>query len=219
MTKNGQIHRHSLVVRLCHWLIALSGLLLTFSGIGFMPLYGRFYLNELPGLHWVTHFQTQMNLHYLAAGPFIAACLFHLLYHWRRGEFALVPQRGDLKESWLIIKAMLMKGQEPAHEKFLAEQRIAYATFALTIGVLSASGYFLAVKNTLGWHVAPQVLQVIILMHLVFTFLFLLQIALHLGAFILKANRPLFASMFNGRVTLSYAAKRHSRWVKRNRIR
>ncbi len=215
MSKNEHIVRHPLTVRLTHWLIASSGLLLTFSGIGFMPLYGRFYLNELPGMQWVSDFQTQMNVHYLSAALFMAACIFHVLYHLKRKEFALIPRRGDVMESWLIIKAMLCHKKEPAHDKFLAEQRIAYAAFAFTIAALIVSGYFLALKNSMSFFIAPETLQLFILGHLTFTFLFILQVALHLAAFLIKANRPLLGTMFNGQVEREYAEKRHPRWFKR----
>lgn len=216
MNNQESIIRHSVVVRLNHWLIASSGLLLAFSGIGFMPLYGRFYVNEIPGLSWVTNFQIQMDLHYFSASLFIAACLFHVLYHWRRKEFALVPRKGDVHESWLIIRAMLSKEQEPAHDKFLAEQRIAYAAFVITIVVLFVSGYFLAVKNSLLLFVDPQVLQVIILMHHVVTYFFILLVVLHLAAFFIKANRPLLPTMLHGRVKKGYALKRHLKWIDSN---
>jgi len=212
MNNPESILRHSLTVRASHWLIALSGLALTFSGIGFMPLYGRFYLNDIPGMRWVSDFQTQLDLHYFSASIFLAAGLFHLLYHWRRREFALLPKKGDLRESWQIIKAMLSKRLEPAHDKFLAEQRIAYAVFAFTILVLVVSGYFLAVKNSLLLFVEPQLLQAIILTHHAFTYLFMFQVALHLAAFLLKVNRPLLPTMFHGRVAQVYVITRHGKW-------
>jgi len=213
MSRPESIIRHSVAVRASHWLIALSGLALTFSGIGFMPLYGRFYLNDIPGMRWVSDFQTQLDLHYFSAAIFLAAGLFHLLYHGRRGEFALVPKKGDLGESWQIIKAMLSKGEEPAHDKFLAEQRIAYAVFFFTMLVLVGSGYFLALKNILLLFVGPQLLQAIILTHHAFTYVFMLQVALHLAAFLLKVNRPLLPTMFHGRVAHDYVITRHGKWL------
>lgn len=180
-----------------------------------MPLYGRFYLNDLPGMAWVADFAIQMTLHYVSAGLFMAACLFHLFYHWRRREFSLLPQRGDLVESWTIIKAMLTQKEEPPHDKFLAEQRLAYAAFALTILVLVVSGYFLAVKNAAGLILDSTLLQITTLTHMGFTFLFVLQVLMHVAVFMLKVNRPLFPSMVTGRVDYRYAAERHPLWMKK----
>ena len=36
--------RHSLTVRVTHWVVALSGILLLFSGFGQLPLYKRYNL-------------------------------------------------------------------------------------------------------------------------------------------------------------------------------
>lgn len=215
MKSNDQITRHSKVDRISHWVIASSGILLAFSGIGFMPLYGRFYLNEVPGMQWVSDFNTQMNLHYLSAFFFVSACIFHLIYHWRLGNFALFPRKGDVVESVLIIKAILWKNDEPPHDKFLAEQRLAYALFSFNIAILVVSGYILSVKNTSSVFINPDLLQAIIIVHLVFTFIFIFQILLHLAAFSLKTNRPLLRSMFNGKVNKAYAEQRHPIWLKR----
>lgn len=212
MSKPETVLRHPLPVRLSHWLIAASGLLLTFSGIGFMPLYGRYNVNALPGMAWVTDFRLQMELHYLGATLFVATAFFHLLYHGRRREFALLPQKGDLKESRQIILALLGKGEEPPHGKFLAEQRLAYALFVVTIGVLILSGYILAVKNSFQLFIPPALLQSLVLTHHGMTYLFMLQLVLHLAAFILKANRPLLPTMFHGRIDRAYAEARHPKW-------
>lgn len=209
---NRAITRHAFSVRASHWLFAISSLLLIFSGIGFMPLYGRFSLDALPGLHWVSDFAAQMTLHYSAAMLFVGTGLFHLCYHWRRGEKALLPRRGDIKASWQIIRAMLTGKEEPPHDKFLAEQRLAWAGFAVTAIALTASGYFLALKTRLGIIIDPLLIQTVTLLHMTLTFVLLGQIVIHLAAFLLKANRPLLRSMFNGKVDSGYAARRHGNW-------
>lgn len=139
MTRGGSVQRHSVVVRICHWGVALSGFLLVFSGIGFMPLYGRFFLNEFPGLGWVSDFRVQMDLHYYSAAVFLALGLFHLTYHSRRQEFSLLPRRGDVRESVNIVLAMLAGRKEPDHDKYLAEQRIFYVILLQVAVVLVLS--------------------------------------------------------------------------------
>jgi len=206
------ITRHAVSVRVSHWLFALSSMLLVFSGIGFMPLYGRFYLNDLPGMHWVSDFAAQMTLHYVAAMAFVTIGMFHLVYHWRRGETALLPRRGDAAASWQIIRALLTGSEEPPHDKFLAEQRLAWAGFVTTAILLTASGYFLALKTRFGVILAPELIQVVTLLHMALTFVLLLEVIVHLAAFVLKANRPLLRSMFHGRVNKEYARQRHARW-------
>lgn len=210
--KSDQILRHSLAVRIGHWLIATSGLLLCLSGIGFMPLYGRFYLNAVPGLHWISNFETQMHLHYLAAMVFSAAVCFHLVFHLRRREFAALPRQGDLRESGQLLRAMLSGGEEPPHGKFLAEQRLAYLAIGLVSLLLIATGLVLSWKN--GGQVVPDptFIQWVTLLHLAATFLFLALVATHLAGLLLKANRPLLPSMLTGKVRREYAERRHARW-------
>ncbi len=206
------VQRHNPIVRACHWLIAVSGLLLCFSGIGFMPLYGRFYLNDLPALHWVSNFHVQMQLHYITAIIFTAAALFHLVYHKRRGERSLLPQPGDVGESWQIIRALLSGQPEPPHGKFLAEQRLAYLATALVSLMLIVTGWVLSYKNSGPIYLDPLLLQLVTLAHMAATFAFMALAALHVAAFALKPNRPLFASMFSGRISRAYARRRHPRW-------
>lgn len=207
--------RHSVLVRICHWLLALSGLMLCFTGIGTMPLYPRFFINEIPGMAWSADMLLQLKLHYLLAGLFSAVACFHLLYHFRRHQFGLLPKKGDLGESWQTIKAMLSKAAEPRHSKFLAEQRLVYAFYLLISASLLGTGWFLAFRQLSSQIFNPELLQSIILLHLTCGMLFFAGFFLHLLAFLLKANRPLFLSMFHGQVNKNYARKRHPRWAEK----
>lgn len=205
--------RHSLLVRTCHWLLALSGLTLCFTGIGTMPLYARFFINEIPGLAWTADMLLQLKLHYLFAGIFSAVGSFHLLYHFRSREFGLLPKKGDLGESWQIIKALFTNSTEPRHGKFLAEQRLVYAFYLLLSASLLGTGWFLAFRQLSSQLFNAELLQWIILLHLTFGLLFFAGFLLHILAFLLKANRPLFFSMFHGHVNRDYAQKRHPNWA------
>jgi formate dehydrogenase gamma subunit len=207
-----KVLRHSWVVRLSHWLIAGSGLLLVFSGLGELPMYKRYNVVKIPGLHWSGDFELNLIIHYVLAAVFTATVFYHLVYHWRRREFALLPKKGDVGESVQIIKAMLAGGQEPPHGKYLAEQRLAYAAIALTVLGLVITGLIKTYKNLGVIVIEPTLLQIITLLHTGLTMLFMALVAAHLAAFVLKANRPLFSSMFTGKVAHSYAKKRHPRW-------
>jgi cytochrome b subunit of formate dehydrogenase len=44
--------RHSPIELAEHWLLAISGLLLIFSGFGELPMYKRYMVTEIPGLGW-----------------------------------------------------------------------------------------------------------------------------------------------------------------------
>ena len=47
-----------------------------------------------------------------------------------------MPRKGDVRESFEIIRAMLTGKEEPPSRKFLAEQRLAYAFIGFSIVLL-----------------------------------------------------------------------------------
>jgi formate dehydrogenase gamma subunit len=206
------VPRHSIAVRVQHWTIALSGLALLFSGFGQFPLYKRYMVDRLPGMAWVSDFPLQFSIHIVAAIFFLAAVVFHAVYHLRRRETALLPQRGDMSESWQIIKATFGRGEEPPSDKFLAEQRLTYALFAVTVLLLSVSGIIKVFKDLPGASISPSLHLWSTMLHNAGTMVFLFLLVAHLAAFAVRANRPLFRSMFTGRVDAGYAAERHPLW-------
>lgn len=212
MSNSLTVLRHSLTVRLTHWLVAISGILLVFSGFGEMPMYKRYNVVKLPGMAWTSDFNTMLIIHYVAAVVFTASVVFHIIYHIRRKEFAAVPQKGDTKESIQIIKAMLTGKEEPANGKFLAEQRLAYAAIGGVSIILVITGLIKVYKNIGVIILSPTLIKVVTLAHTAATMLFLILFIAHLGAFAVKANWPLLPSMFSGKVKREYAKQRHQKW-------
>ncbi len=207
-----KILRHPIAVRLIHWTVALSGLILLFSGFGQLPMYKRYNIIKIPGLSWANNFETTLVIHIIAAIFFSAAVVFHIVFHLRRKEYAAWPKRGDVKESFVIIWSMIRGKAEPAHGKFLAEQRLAYAAMGINILVLLFTGLIKTWKN-LGDIVLPETfLTVITLIHTAAAMMFLFLFLAHIGAFLIKANWPLFTTMFTGYVNREYAEERHGEW-------
>lgn len=211
--EEGYVVRHSMLVMIQHWLVALSGLVLLFSGFGQMPVYKRYMLNQVPGFTWASDFILQFKIHMAAAAVFTFAGIFHLVYHYIEGGRSILPMKGDVKESIHIIKAMVKGEKEPPHGKFLAEQRLAYALIGFSIIVLILSGFLKFADNLLGVTIPYSVVFWNTMVHNLATVLFLFAFLAHIGAFILKANWPLFTSMFSGKVKLQYAEERHPLWM------
>lgn len=201
-----------MAVRITHWLVAASGILLIFSGFGEMPMYKRYNVVKIPGLGWSGDYWTMLDIHYLTAAIFTAAVFFHILYHYRRREFAIMPRKGDFHESLVTIKAMLRGRKEPPHEKFLAEQRLAYVIMGATSILLIITGLIKVYKNIGPVVLNPVFLNVVTYIHTLSTMLFMALFFAHIGAFLLKANWPLLKSMFTGTVTREYAGSRHGNW-------
>lgn len=206
------VKRHSPVELAEHWLLAISGLLLIFSGFGELPMYKRYMLTQLPLMDWAGDFHIQLKLHYLAAIVFVSVMLFHFLYHGLAGHRGLIPRKGDLGGSIRTILAMFGRGKEPQADKFLPEQRYAYAYMAVVGGILVLTGLVKVIKNLDGVLLPPRLVTGVTLVHTFGTIFFLLGVMAHLGALILKANRPLVRAIFTGKVDAHYARERHGIW-------
>ncbi|GFN21820.1 MAG: cytochrome b/b6 domain-containing protein [Thermoanaerobacteraceae bacterium] len=212
---NGRVKRHSGLVRFVHCSVVLSTFLLIFSGLGQLPLYKRYMVDRLPGLSWSSDFGITLIIHYAAAAWLVFAVALHVAYHAARKEFDLIPRRGDFKESWLVIKAMFGRGEEPPADKYLAEQRLAYAYMAVSFFIIIVTGFIKVLKNLPSVALPYGVVTWATHLHNVATVLLILGIGVHLAAFLLKPNRPLIFSMLTGYVSEEYARCRHPLWYRR----
>jgi len=206
------VFRHSLAVRLTHWLVAVSGILLLFSGFGQLPMYKRYNLVKLPGFAWSSNYEITLLIHYISAIIFTSVVLFHLLYHLRRHEFAIIPRKGDLKESLQGLKAMIGLANEPLHEKFQAKQRVIYAIIGVTGLILIATGLIKSFKNLGTIILDPIFLQWVAFTHTITGMIFMVLFVAHVAALLLRSHRPLIPSMFSGKIDRDYARKHHPGW-------
>jgi copper ion binding protein len=214
--------RHSPVELAEHWLLAISGLLLIFSGFGELPMYKRYMVTQIQGLSWAGDFFIQLKIHYLAGIVFVSVMVFHAIYHGWLGHQGLVPRRGDVKASCKTILCMLGFGEEPQMDKYLPEQRLAYAYLGGIGLILVLTGTVKVVKNIPGVYLAPGLIASMTLIHTFATIFFLLGVLAHLAALIFKVNRPLVKSIFTGGVDSRYVQDRHSIWyedIMKNKVR
>lgn len=202
--------RHSLTVRVTHWLIALSGILLLFSGFGQMPMYKRYNIVKIPGLGWSDNYEITLLLHYIGALFFTAGIVFHLVYHWKKREFGIVPKRGDIGESIRGLLSMFGLAEEPSHGKFQAKQRVIYAIFGSTGLILVVTGLVKSYKNLGAIVVDPMLLQLVAFTHTIAGMFFMVLFLAHVAA--LLFYRPLIPSMFTGRIDREYVKQHHSEW-------
>ncbi|MHB8050669.1 MAG: formate dehydrogenase subunit gamma [Coriobacteriia bacterium] len=204
--------RQSLANRASHWLIALSTFVLVFTGLGQMPMAGRYGVADLPGMAWTADYQVTLAIHYIAAFVLFFGVVFHVVYALMTRRFSILPRRGDFKESVKIIAAMLGKGEEPPSHKYLAEQRIAYAFIGGSILVVLLSGLVKVVKNLPGVQLDPTVIYYATLAHNISAVLVIVGIIGHFAAFAFKANRAALPAIFNGRMSREVAQHRYSLW-------
>lgn len=211
--KEIKVLRHTKKEILIHWLVAISGIVLIITGFGEMPIYKRYNVTKIPFLQFLGSYETNLILHYIFAVFFVFAVFYHIFYHLRKKEFALLPRKGDFKESIHIIKAMIKNEKEPPHHKFLAEQRLAYVAIGVVSLILIITGFIKTYKNLGPIVLNPDFLMFVTLVHTIATMFFVLLFLLHLSAFIVKDNRKLLKSMFTGYVDYEYVKRRHPRWL------
>lgn len=205
-----KIQRQSLQNRAVHWGIALSTFLLIITGLFQLPISKRYMINELPLMAWSGDYHISLVAHYVGAVVFCAFIAFHLYFHIARREFDIFPKRGDFKKSAQVIKAMLTNGEEPPSEKYLPEQRLAYAFIGFTLLLLLVTGLIKTFKNLAGFNLSDSVYFWVAQLHNLGFVLIIFGIIGHLAAFIFKANRPLLSSMFSGKVSAKYILHRHT---------
>lgn len=206
------IIRHSPIELIEHWVLAISGLLLIFSGLGELPMYKRFMVTQIPGLSWAGDYLINLKIHYLAGILFVSIMVFHALYHGWLGHQGLIPKKGDFKASWQTILSMMGLGEEPKADKYLTEQRLAYAYLGGVGLILVLTGLVKVIKNDPRVYFSPATITTVTLIHTFATIFFILGILAHLAALIFKINRPLAKSIFTGKVDLDYAKERHALW-------
>jgi hypothetical protein len=109
------VKRHSIIVLVEHWAIAISGLALILTGLFGLPIARRYFITEISELRWSGDYIFSLYLHYAASVVFVGASLFHVVYHGLMVHRAMLPKGGggDLKESWAVINSLFGKGEEP----------------------------------------------------------------------------------------------------------
>ncbi|CCO06938.1 formate dehydrogenase subunit gamma [Desulforamulus hydrothermalis] len=210
-----KIKRHGFPVLFVHWTVALSTFLLIVTGFGQMPMYKRYKIADLPGLGWTADYSITLVIHYLAAAVLMLAVAYHIVYHVLRREYDIMPRRGDVKASYEIIKAMLLKKPEPPSDKYLAEQRLAYAFIGGNLLVIIITGIVKMLKNLPRVDMPAALIVWTNNFHTLASILLVAGIVGHLAAFLFKENRALLPGMFTGKIDLNYAKHRHSIWFKK----
>ncbi len=213
LEEKNRVVRHGWIELAGHWTVALSGLALLLSGMFELPMSARFGITKLPGFGWSGDFITSLYVHYFASVVFVAAAFFHLVYHGLLEERGLLPQKGDLKASVDVVKSFFGIGEEPPFGKYLPEQRLAYLGMAFIIGVLVLTGLIKTYKNIYAPDLSHAVVVWTTTLHNLFFVLFILAFVGHIGALILKPNRPMVRGIFTGAVRLDYARHRHPLWL------
>ena len=85
---------------------------------------------------------------------------------------------------------------------------------AVIIAVLIVSGLIKVYKNIYAPDMSLAVVWWATMAHNVFFVLFFLAFVAHVGALVIKPNRPMVRGIFTGKVSLAYAQHRHPLWLR-----
>ena len=58
------------------WFFAAAVCLSLFTGFGNMPLYGRYYIADIPGFHWSGNFMVNLKIHLVAGAIVLALAVY-----------------------------------------------------------------------------------------------------------------------------------------------
>jgi len=208
------VKRHGVIELLEHWILAISGLLLLFTGICQMPIAKRYMITEIPGLRWTGNYKIDLFVHMVAGVVFTTVVVFHIFYHGFSGDKGLLPKKGDIKESIKVLLSFFGDKEEPAFHKYLPEQRLVYIFLGVISLVLIVTGIIKVYKNLEGVFLSPGLVFWTTWLHTIFTLLFLLFFIAHVGVLIFENNRPMVRGIITGVVKLEYAIKRHPHWIR-----
>ena len=64
---------------LLRWVYWIAVIAVLFTGFGNMPLYGRYYVADIPGLAWAKDFFINVQVHYAAGALLLALAGYHLV--------------------------------------------------------------------------------------------------------------------------------------------
>ncbi|MBW7650820.1 cytochrome b/b6 domain-containing protein [Anoxybacillus sp. ST4] len=92
--KKNKIYRQPLPNRFVHWGIAISIIMLIITGIGQMPVYGRYLIVQPFGTKWLTSYEVTLWVHYFFAATLLFFTTYHVVYHVIKKEFDIWPKKG-----------------------------------------------------------------------------------------------------------------------------
>jgi hypothetical protein len=91
------------------WAYFLAMLVAIFSGLGNMPMYGRYYVADIPGFGWSGNFFVNINLHYLSGAVLLGlASYLTIIYMQRSSQTVRLSTTGAIRV--VLIGLALVSG-------------------------------------------------------------------------------------------------------------
>ena len=72
--------------KLRKYIYGITFFFLVLTGFGQMPVYKRYYISDIPGLDWLSHFYLTHVMHYIASSVLIALAVYIFISFFSRGS-------------------------------------------------------------------------------------------------------------------------------------
>jgi len=93
------------------WFLTAAVCLALFTGFGNMPLYGRYYIADLPGFHWSGNFIVNLKLHLIVGAIFLALVIYRFMGILIQGQnlaaFTILEKLTGLALALVVLSGLL----------------------------------------------------------------------------------------------------------------
>jgi len=93
-----------MATRWMHWIYGAAVVIVLFTGFGNMPLWGRYYIADIPGLGWSGNFYLNLQVHLLIGAVLLGLAAYSLIAHiYARRDGARLSPSGSVRASLLSL--------------------------------------------------------------------------------------------------------------------
>ena len=199
---NNTIRKANAFEILNHWALAISFIILTISGFGFL-----FHLEQMNSIFG--SFSQMRDIHNWAGVVFMASLFFTIF------SYLPVSLKFSSDDAAWLVKAggyFSKKAQIPPQDELNAGQKIAYLLVLIAGIAISASGIIIWLRPEMT-DLNKWILLSFLVHNISFDFfVILIPIHIYLGTL---ANPGTLRIMISGTVPLEWAKKKHAKWVQK----
>lgn len=201
-TKEQVVTRHSFPVRVAHWLVVLSFLLLAISGLGLF----------FPSLNWMTSVLGSPQLAQFLHPVFGVVMVLGMVVLFFGNVAHAFPEKGD--GQWMMHMVDVLKGHE--HEvaevgQYNAGQKMLFWTIIGLLAILLVTG-IIVWQPYFAPFFAVSIVRLCLFLHSLCAVLLIMAIFMH--AYMGFWYKGTLRGMVYGTVTRSWAKLHHPRWLR-----
>jgi len=90
-----------------YWLYGAAVVIALFTGFGNMPLWGRYYIADIPGLGWSGNFYVNLQFHLFVGAVLLSLAVYFLILHVYSKQDGVRMSRSGRVRAVLLVLALL----------------------------------------------------------------------------------------------------------------